>query len=158
MRFCQSFYENCGIFMHPDSVFDFLLFRCMDSSDTSLLWNRIWKIWNTFSGNAGLGGGFKYFLFSPWSLGKWSNLTNIFFRWVETHHLVGTTTILNIAKHSESSCFLYTRFQGFSHWIRLNQTGSKQYYCWWFWNPIPNHRLDVWNPIKSWEKLPTSTG
>ena len=29
-----------------------------------------------------LGGGFKYFLFSPWSLGKWSNLTIIFFRWV----------------------------------------------------------------------------
>ena len=27
-----------------------------------------------------LGGGFKYFLFSP--LGKWSNLTSIFFRWV----------------------------------------------------------------------------
>ena len=26
----------------------------------------------------------KYFLFSPWSLGKWSNLTSIFFRWVET--------------------------------------------------------------------------
>ncbi len=29
-----------------------------------------------------LGGGFKYFLFSP--LGKWSNLTSIFFKWVET--------------------------------------------------------------------------
>ena len=29
-----------------------------------------------------LGGGFKYFLFSPRSLGKWSNLTSIFFRWV----------------------------------------------------------------------------
>ena len=25
-----------------------------------------------------LGGGFKYFLFSPWSLEKWSKLTNIF--------------------------------------------------------------------------------
>ena len=29
-----------------------------------------------------LGGGFKYLLFSPRSLGKWSNLTSIFFRWV----------------------------------------------------------------------------
>ena len=27
-----------------------------------------------------LGGGFKYFLFSPRSLGKWSNLTSIFFK------------------------------------------------------------------------------
>ena len=26
----------------------------------------------------------KFFHFSPWSLGKWSNLTSIFFRWVET--------------------------------------------------------------------------
>ena len=26
----------------------------------------------------------KYFLFSPRKLGKWSNLTSIFFRWVET--------------------------------------------------------------------------
>ena len=29
-----------------------------------------------------LGGGFKYFLFSPEKLGKWSNLTSIFFEWV----------------------------------------------------------------------------
>ena len=29
-----------------------------------------------------LGGGFEYFLFSPRSLGKGSNLTSIFFRWV----------------------------------------------------------------------------
>ena len=28
-----------------------------------------------------LGGGFKYVLFSPRKLGKWSNLTSIFFRW-----------------------------------------------------------------------------
>ena len=31
-----------------------------------------------------LGGGFKHFLFSPLSLGKWSNLKKIFFNWVET--------------------------------------------------------------------------
>ena len=31
-----------------------------------------------FPTNSKLGGGFKYFLFSPRSLGKWSNLTNIF--------------------------------------------------------------------------------
>ena len=31
-----------------------------------------------------LGGGFKYFLFSPRKLGKMSNLTSIFFKWVET--------------------------------------------------------------------------
>ncbi len=37
----------------------------------------------TFYNNGGLlGGGFKYFLFSPRSLGKWSNLTSIVFRWV----------------------------------------------------------------------------
>ena len=29
-----------------------------------------------------LGGGFKYFLFSPRTLGKISNLTILFFRWV----------------------------------------------------------------------------
>ncbi len=29
-----------------------------------------------------LGGGLKYFWFSPRSLGKWSNLTSIFFKWV----------------------------------------------------------------------------
>ena len=28
------------------------------------------------------GGGFKYCLFSPRSLGKWSNLTSVFFKWV----------------------------------------------------------------------------
>ena len=33
-----------------------------------------------------LGGGFKYFLFSPRSLGRWSNLTSIFFK------CVGSTT------------------------------------------------------------------
>ena len=32
--------------------------------------------------NIYLGGGFKYFLFSPRTLGKWSNLTSIFFKWV----------------------------------------------------------------------------
>ena len=32
--------------------------------------------------NRFLGGGFKYFLCSPRSRGKWSNLTSIFFRWV----------------------------------------------------------------------------
>ena len=26
------------------------------------------------------------------------------------------------------------------------------------WNPIPNHRLDVWNPLDNGKKLPTSTG
>ena len=35
-----------------------------------------------------MGGGFKYFLFSPRSLGKWSHLTIILFRWV------GSTTNL----------------------------------------------------------------
>ena len=35
-----------------------------------------------------LGGGFKYFLFSPRNLGTWwRNLTSIFFRWVETSSL-----------------------------------------------------------------------
>ena len=29
-----------------------------------------------------LGGGFKCFVCSPQTLGKWSNLTNIFFKWV----------------------------------------------------------------------------
>ena len=33
-------------------------------------------------GFTNLGGGFKYFLFSPRKLGKWSKLTSIFFRWV----------------------------------------------------------------------------
>ena len=33
-----------------------------------------------------LGGGFKYFLFSSRTLGKISNLTSIFFRWVEKNH------------------------------------------------------------------------
>ena len=31
-----------------------------------------------------LGGGFDHFLFSPRTLGKSSNLTHIFFKWVET--------------------------------------------------------------------------
>ena len=33
-----------------------------------------------------LGGGFKYFLFSPRTLGKWSNLTSIFFRMGPFNH------------------------------------------------------------------------
>ena len=34
-----------------------------------------------------LGGGFKYFLFSPWSLGKWSNLTCAYVsKWVGKNH------------------------------------------------------------------------
>ncbi len=33
-----------------------------------------------------LGGGFKHFLFLPRKLAKSSNLTSIFFKWVETHH------------------------------------------------------------------------
>ena len=38
---------------------------------------------SSFPGRYGkLGGGFKHFLFSPRSLGKWSNLTSIFLRWV----------------------------------------------------------------------------
>ena len=39
-----------------------------------------------------LGGGFKYLLFSPRTLGKWSNLTRIFFKWV------GSTTNQNLFK------------------------------------------------------------
>ena len=38
-------------------------------------------------GSTQLGGGFKCSLFSPRFLGKWSNLTGIFFRWVENHQL-----------------------------------------------------------------------
>ena len=47
--------------------------------------------WQSIVGwvNSFLGGGFKqHFLFSPRSLGKWSNLTSIFLRWVWNHHLV----------------------------------------------------------------------
>ena len=33
-------------------------------------------------GRAVLGGGFKYVLFSPGSLGKWCHLTSIWFKWV----------------------------------------------------------------------------
>ena len=34
-------------------------------------------------GEDNLGGGFDFFYFHPY-LGKWSNLTSIFFKWVET--------------------------------------------------------------------------
>jgi len=44
-----------------------------------------------------LGGGFNYYLFSPQNLGKISNLTNIFFRWV------GSTTNQTAAQHKEES-------------------------------------------------------
>ena len=40
--------------------------------------------WGGVICRARLGGGLKHFFFSPRSLGKWSNLTIIFFRWVET--------------------------------------------------------------------------
>ena len=41
-----------------------------------------------------LGGGFKYFLFWPRTLGKWSSLTSIFFNWVETtNQFMVTSTI-----------------------------------------------------------------
>ena len=51
-----------------------------------------WRLWedltdwvSSYSLNSFLGGGFKYFLFSPIpDLGKWSNLTIIFFKGVET--------------------------------------------------------------------------
>ena len=39
------------------------------------------RTWKSMVGRwLNLGGGFRYFLFSPRSLGKWSNLTSIFFK------------------------------------------------------------------------------
>ncbi len=47
----------------------------------ALLYGSIQKWWEKQK----LGGGFKHFLFSPLLLGvSWSNLTSIFFKWVET--------------------------------------------------------------------------
>ncbi len=44
-------------------------------------WNRCKK---KRSDTPWLGGASKYFICSPRSLGKWSNLTSIFFRWLKT--------------------------------------------------------------------------
>ena len=47
-----------------------------------------------------LGGGFKYFLFSPRTLGKWSSLTSIFFRWVVQPP---TSNTLEVKDHKKNS-------------------------------------------------------
>ena len=47
-------------------------------------WVRLVLIAKLSNYYLGDGGGFRYFLFSPRILGKWSNLTSICFKWVET--------------------------------------------------------------------------
>ena len=38
----------------------------------------------------------------------------------------------------------------FGDWVpRAWSWFIKLSYCWWFRNPIPNHRLDVWNPVNN---------
>ena len=46
-----------------------------------------------------LGGGFKYFLFSPRKLGKIPILTSIFFRWVETTNQLQLPMIRKLGKY-----------------------------------------------------------
>ena len=68
-----------------------------------------------FGVRTSLGVGFKHFSFSPRTLGKWSNLTSIFFKWV------GSTT------NQFCTCFVFSTFfalttsviiQGdYSHWL-----------------------------------------
>ena len=50
------------------------------------------KPWFTVAKESTLGGGFKHLLFSPGSLGRWSNLTSIFFKWIGS--TTNQTTIL----------------------------------------------------------------
>ena len=64
-----------------------------------------WWFWGTgwlldvIGGVPLLGGGFKYCLFSPRTLRKWWNLTNIFFRWRWKHQLENDHRLdVNISK------------------------------------------------------------
>ena len=52
----------------------------MEINVTAAVFPGITRTWTTQKDD--LGGGFKYFLFSPQTLQKWSNLTSIFFKWV----------------------------------------------------------------------------
>ena len=71
-------------------------------------WFQIWTlvvVWGTgwlldvIGGVPLLGGGFKYCLFSPRTLRKWWNLTNIFFRWRWKHQLENDHRLdVNISK------------------------------------------------------------
>ena len=59
-----------------------------------------------------LGGGFNYFLFSPRKLGKISNLTSIFFRWVvqpPTRHRDAVSMLTNIEAIERFSAFFFSR-------------------------------------------------
>ena len=74
-----------------------------------------------------LGGGFKYFLFSPLPGVSWSNLTSIFFRWVETTNqkkiwwLIffwipkGSTRFSNVTDREWKDPFLWPTFRAESH-------------------------------------------
>ena len=59
------------------------------------MWQLHWRytLWPHITS---LGGGFKYLSFSPLSLGKWSNLTSIFFiSGVFNHHLDQPSSMIN---------------------------------------------------------------
>ena len=63
---------------------------------------------------------FQLFLFSPRTLGKWSNLTSIFFKWV-----VQPPTRESYS--SPTSCYAVTPFQGYSRWVPCFQLkGNKR--------------------------------
>ena len=60
-----------------------------------------------------LGGGFKHFSFSSLVLGRWSNLTSIFFKWFETTSLYFVFVWKEPYESSSLKIHCYTQFLGF---------------------------------------------
>ena len=62
-----------------------------------------------------LGGGFQYFLFSPRTLGKWFNLTNMFQRGWFNHQLTPSASEAAAAGKSQNDLALYRFYLAYRH-------------------------------------------
>ena len=100
-----------------------------------------WAIWKGFILNfpdiqvwfVCLGGGFKYILFPPRTLGNWSNLTSIFFKWI------GSTEVQPPTSSVTQSQVAVTYFCALCWWLKPIEIQLVGSFC---------DRTTKWLPIR----------